>query len=124
MQDLTITPATKDDSAAIAQLFMLSSDGMAEYIWSQMAEPGEALEAVGARPYEREAGKAGRLPRSMTPSMICQSIVPLKRPGSTILSKPKKSRLRQEQPTYLTVATMILAGGPPSTKRDTGLSPG
>lgn len=48
-----IRPARKDDAAAIARLFLVSSDGLAAYIWSRLAAPGEAFEAVGTRRYAR-----------------------------------------------------------------------
>lgn len=48
-----IRPARPDDAAAIARLFLISSDGLAAYIWGLLAEPGEALEAVGRRRYAR-----------------------------------------------------------------------
>lgn len=51
---VSIRPATKDDSADIARLFLISSDGLAEYIWSQAAEPGETVADAGARRYGRE----------------------------------------------------------------------
>ncbi len=49
-----IRPAVKEDSADIARLFLVSSDGLAEYIWSQVAEPGETIAEAGARRYARE----------------------------------------------------------------------
>lgn len=48
-----IRPARPDDSRAIAALFRISSDGLADYIWQQVAEPGEDLLDVGARRYAR-----------------------------------------------------------------------
>ena len=51
---LCLRPAGKEDSAAIARLFLISSDGLAEYIWSRQAEAGEAVADVGARRYARE----------------------------------------------------------------------
>jgi GNAT superfamily N-acetyltransferase len=33
----------------IARLFLMASEGLAEYIWSRMAEPGESLLEAGAR---------------------------------------------------------------------------
>lgn len=51
---VNIRPAVKDDSADIARLFLISSDGLAEYIWSQVAEPGETVAEAGARRYARE----------------------------------------------------------------------
>lgn len=52
--DFRFRPAERDDSPIIARLFQISSDGLANYIWSQLAQPGEALLAVGARRYARE----------------------------------------------------------------------
>jgi GNAT superfamily N-acetyltransferase len=54
MSAVTIRPAVREDSADIARLFLLSSDGLAEYIWAQIAEPGESLESVGSARYARE----------------------------------------------------------------------
>lgn len=48
-----IRPARAEDAAAIARLFLISSDGLAAYIWGLLAEPGEPLEAVGRRRYAR-----------------------------------------------------------------------
>ncbi len=46
--------AVKEDSTDIARLFLISSDGLAEYIWSKVAEPGETIIEAGARRYARE----------------------------------------------------------------------
>ena len=46
--------AVKEDSADIARLFLISSDGLAEYIWSKIAEPGETALEAGTRRYARE----------------------------------------------------------------------
>lgn len=54
MTEVVLRPARKDDAPAIARLFLVASDGLAEYIWSQLAGPGEDLAAVGARRYARE----------------------------------------------------------------------
>ena len=51
MERVRIRQAVKADSADIARLFLISSDGLAEYIWSQVTEPGES---AGARRYARE----------------------------------------------------------------------
>ncbi|MCZ6488966.1 MAG: hypothetical protein O7A06_00350 [Acidobacteria bacterium] len=40
MERVRIGQAVKKDSASIARLFLISSDGLAEYIWSRVAEPG------------------------------------------------------------------------------------
>lgn len=54
MLPIVLRPAQRRDSAAIARLFLLSSDGLAAYIWSRLAGADESLEAVGARRYARE----------------------------------------------------------------------
>ncbi len=50
-----LRPARSEDCKAIAELFLISSDGLAEYIWSGLAEPGADLTEVGAGRYAREA---------------------------------------------------------------------
>ncbi|EKU97669.1 acetyltransferase [Leptolyngbya sp. PCC 7375] len=47
-------PAKKSDCGAIASLYSISSDGVADYIWAKLAQPGETLLKVGQRRYERE----------------------------------------------------------------------
>ncbi len=49
-----IRQAVKEDSAEIAGLFLISSDGLAEYIWSRVAGPGETVIEAGARRYARQ----------------------------------------------------------------------
>ncbi|MCV0395792.1 MAG: GNAT family N-acetyltransferase [Rhizobiaceae bacterium] len=50
---VTLRHATATDAGEIAKLFLISSDGLARYIWSRIARPGEALEDVGAARYAR-----------------------------------------------------------------------
>lgn len=52
--DICFRPADPADSRTIAELFRHSSGGVADYIWQQMAEPGESLLDVGERRYIRE----------------------------------------------------------------------
>lgn len=54
MTEIVLRPARRTDAPAIARLFLVASDGLAEYIWSQLAEPGEDLATVGARRYARK----------------------------------------------------------------------
>lgn len=54
MANATVRQATKADCAAIARLYSISSDGVADYIWTKLAEPGEEILDVGRRRYERE----------------------------------------------------------------------
>jgi ribosomal protein S18 acetylase RimI-like enzyme len=49
-------PALAADAQAIARFFQLTSEGMADYIWSKLAAPGEALLSVGTARYAREQG--------------------------------------------------------------------
>ena len=50
-----IRSARKDDSAAIAALFRISSDGLADYIWSRLDDgSGRPLLETGRARYERE----------------------------------------------------------------------
>lgn len=53
-EGVTLRPARPEDCGAIAELFLLSSDGLAEYIWNQVAEDGESLLETGRRRYARE----------------------------------------------------------------------
>ena len=50
----SLRPARKSDSRRIAELYRISSDGVADYIWSKLAAPGEDILEVGRRRYERE----------------------------------------------------------------------
>lgn len=50
---LRIRHARIEDAGEIARLFLISSDGLANYIWSRLAEPGETIEDVGAARYAR-----------------------------------------------------------------------
>jgi ribosomal protein S18 acetylase RimI-like enzyme len=43
-----------EDCRDIAGLYRISSDGVADYIWTQLARPGEDLVEVGRRRYARE----------------------------------------------------------------------
>jgi ribosomal protein S18 acetylase RimI-like enzyme len=46
--------AKREDSRQIAELYRLSSDGVADYIWTKLAMPGEDILDVGERRYESE----------------------------------------------------------------------
>ncbi|MGR3278311.1 GNAT family N-acetyltransferase [Acaryochloris marina NIES-2412] len=54
MDSVTFRPAGKADCHTIAELYSISSDGVADYIWTQLAAPGEDILDVGQRRYERE----------------------------------------------------------------------
>lgn len=54
MNNLQFRPAEKSDCRAIAFLYSISSDGVADYIWTKLAQPGEDILDVGRRRYERE----------------------------------------------------------------------
>jgi len=52
--ELRFRPAKREDCRVIAELFSISSDGVADYIWTRLAAPGEDILEVGRRRYERE----------------------------------------------------------------------
>lgn len=52
--DVQFRPALRSESRAIAELYSAASDGVADYIWTQLAEPGEDILEVGTRRYARE----------------------------------------------------------------------
>jgi len=54
MDQENFRPARKEDCATIASLYSISSDGVADYVWTQLAAPGEDIFDVGRRRYERE----------------------------------------------------------------------
>lgn len=49
-----LRPARIDDVPTIAELFRMSSGGVADYVWRSLAEPGETPLAVGIRRYSRQ----------------------------------------------------------------------
>lgn len=53
-QECIFRPAAKSESRTIAELYRISSDGVADYIWTKLAQPDEDLIDVGARRYARE----------------------------------------------------------------------
>lgn len=48
-----IRPALQEEAGEIARLFLISSDGLAAYIWSKINVPGLSLEEIGAARYAR-----------------------------------------------------------------------
>src|SRR5512144_388963 len=52
----TFRPATIDDANVLAELINYAGEGMPLYLWSHMAEPGEAAWDVGRRRAAREEG--------------------------------------------------------------------
>ena len=49
-------PAAVDDATVLAELINYAGEGLPLYLWSQMAEPGEAAWDVGRRRAAREEG--------------------------------------------------------------------
>jgi ribosomal protein S18 acetylase RimI-like enzyme len=47
-------PATRADARHIALFYRMASEGVSDYVWSLLAEPGEDLLEVGTRRYERQ----------------------------------------------------------------------
>jgi len=54
MSGFSFRPARRQDCLDIAALYRISSDGVADYIWSKLAGPGEDPLIVGQRRYARE----------------------------------------------------------------------
>ena len=54
IDNVTFRPARKEECRVIAELFSVSSGGVADYIWSQLAEEGEDTLDVGKMRYENE----------------------------------------------------------------------
>lgn len=52
--DVTYRPARRGDCTDIARLFRIASGGVADYVWSQIQEPGVSLLETGERRYRRE----------------------------------------------------------------------
>ena len=52
--DYSLRKARKSECRRIAELYRISSDGVADYIWTTLAQPGEDILDVGRRRYERE----------------------------------------------------------------------
>ncbi len=50
-KDLRFRPAFRSERRIIAQLYSTASDGVADYIWTQLAGPGEDILDAGARRY-------------------------------------------------------------------------
>ncbi len=53
-QSVDLRPARKSECRRIAELYRISSDGVADYIWTKLAQPGEDIQEVGRKRYERE----------------------------------------------------------------------
>ena len=51
---IELRAATLNDCKDIAKLYRISSDGVADYIWSSLAEPYQDILEVGKKRYERE----------------------------------------------------------------------
>ena len=54
MDNHLIRSATKSDCSEIARLYSIASDGVANYVWSTLAEENEDIFEVGKRRYERK----------------------------------------------------------------------
>lgn len=51
---VTFRQARRSDAHEIARIFQITSEGVADYIWSQLAKPGQELLDVGTLRYARE----------------------------------------------------------------------
>lgn len=53
---MNLRPAVKSEADQLAYLINLAGEGIPAVLWSQMAEPGETVQAVGTRRAAREQG--------------------------------------------------------------------
>lgn len=53
-REYKIRPAQQSESRRIAKFYRMSSDGVADYIWAMLAEPGQEILDVGEIRYARE----------------------------------------------------------------------
>ncbi|HEB28467.1 MAG TPA: GNAT family N-acetyltransferase [Porticoccus sp.] len=51
---ISFRAAKREDCRTIAELYSISSDGVADYIWAKLIKPGEEILDVGEWRYERE----------------------------------------------------------------------
>lgn len=54
MTSTSLRPARREDCRTIARLFQISSDGVADYLWSRFDCPGLSLLEIGAQRYIRD----------------------------------------------------------------------
>ena len=47
-------PAVRQDARRIAELYSIASDGVSDYIWSKISQPGDNLLDIGQQRYERK----------------------------------------------------------------------
>jgi ribosomal protein S18 acetylase RimI-like enzyme len=47
-------PAIKADARRIAELYSVAADGISDYIWSKLAEPGQSIMDIGQQRFERK----------------------------------------------------------------------
>jgi hypothetical protein len=53
LTEVRFRPARKEDCRTIAELYRISSDGVAEYIWQKLAKPGEEPIEIREHRYAR-----------------------------------------------------------------------
>ena len=54
---ISFRPARKEECRTIAMLFSMASDGVAEYVWTKCAKPGEDILDAGERRYSGESSQ-------------------------------------------------------------------
>lgn len=55
LERILFRPARRDESKTIARLFSMASDGVADYVWTKYAKPGEDILDAGERRYSGES---------------------------------------------------------------------
>ena len=57
LERITFRPARRNESRTIARLYSMASDGVADYIWTKSAKPGEDMLDAGERRYSDESSQ-------------------------------------------------------------------
>lgn len=66
---IVFRPARRDECRTIAMLFSVASDGVADYVWTKSAKPGEDMLDAGERRYSDESS-----PFSYRNCMVAESV--------------------------------------------------
>lgn len=54
IEKVIFRPAVRQDARRIAELYSIASDGVSDYIWSKISQPGDNLLDIGQQRYERK----------------------------------------------------------------------
>ena len=54
LEKVIYRPAVRQDARRIAELYSIASDGVSDYIWSKISQPGDDLLDIGQQRYQRK----------------------------------------------------------------------